>query len=643
MSTSLLGIAKEGEDFFVINITENYKARLVRWFGDLENRIAASLKAGNSVALVGPHGTGKSVLARYIAARFVGEYYAVIDLGVDVVTFDSLLEMLHEVPNALGFYDPLGISFYDNPLVPRGELATQWIHRCRYVVDRAMYLNTRDIPTLLVLPRDVLHFSPCRDLVEKSMRVLDIAEYLKHVELRRALEEVFLSHSSALGCRKADARPYVDYILRRHGDLSGVYALAAYGGRLYARQRCAPYQPEALYRKAIEELSKVYYGLYRELFFPTCREARALAVPLMLSLENEHLPVEVAYPLANVDHIARRLSILGKMGPAADALLREEILEELRDLYSPREEVIHAVRWSVAPKESVVREALKQAAGADPCMTPTGNPVQKLRTVYRGLLVLHPDLILQIARAIASIALGTGEHCRGEAGPYLCYNGATPRVVIEAIGTDPGRRITLELPAIQTVRCDDEDTDILAKLALTDARRVPAACLEKFVDLFYTHAPRRKDGVEIFYKLYRDYIEVAAERGTPHTLRKLAMAHLLGTPPRDSIPILARIVDTALEFGDYKTAEAAIAAAAALDPEAAARLVPNCDCPYLRISALYHVAKKMAEVGRSQEALNLLNLALDELERRDPRYEYTPQFTRQIELLYKQASLETLL
>ncbi|WP_258871769.1 hypothetical protein [Pyrobaculum aerophilum] len=191
MSTSLLGIAREADEYYVLNITDGYKAKLVNWFSELETRITATLKAGNSVALIGPHGAGKSVLARYIAARFVDEYYAVLDLGVDVITFDSLLEMLHEVPNALGFYDPLGISFYDNPLVPRGELGAQWARKCKYVIDRAMYLNTRDIPTLLVLPRDLFSFSPCKELVERNMKILDISEYLNRFNLRQVLEEVF--------------------------------------------------------------------------------------------------------------------------------------------------------------------------------------------------------------------------------------------------------------------------------------------------------------------------------------------------------------------------------------------------------------------------------------------------------------------
>ena len=98
MSTSLLGIAREGDEFYVLNITDNYKARLVYWFKDLEERLVTALKTGTSVALVGPHGSGKSVVARTIAAKFVGEYYAVIDLGVDAVTFDSLLEVLQKCP-----------------------------------------------------------------------------------------------------------------------------------------------------------------------------------------------------------------------------------------------------------------------------------------------------------------------------------------------------------------------------------------------------------------------------------------------------------------------------------------------------------------------------------------------------------------
>ncbi|MFN3805438.1 MAG: hypothetical protein ACK4SY_10305, partial [Pyrobaculum sp.] len=60
MSSLLLGVYRGREgDYYVLNITENYRARLVPWFQLLAERIMSSLKTGTSIALIGPHGTGK--------------------------------------------------------------------------------------------------------------------------------------------------------------------------------------------------------------------------------------------------------------------------------------------------------------------------------------------------------------------------------------------------------------------------------------------------------------------------------------------------------------------------------------------------------------------------------------------------------
>ncbi len=69
------------------------------------------------------------------------------------------------------------------------------------MIDRALYLSTRETPTLLVLPYDLLPHSTCREHVERNMKVVDIAEYLGHIDLPAALGEVFSSHAAALGCR----------------------------------------------------------------------------------------------------------------------------------------------------------------------------------------------------------------------------------------------------------------------------------------------------------------------------------------------------------------------------------------------------------------------------------------------------------
>lgn len=644
MSTSLLGIAREGDEFYVLNITDNYKARLVHWFKDLEERIVATLKAGTSVVLVGPHGSGKSVVARKIAARLVSEYHAVIDLGVDAVTFDNMLEMLHEVPSALGLYDPLGVTLYDNPLVPRAELAAPWMRRCRYVIDRALYLNTRETPTLLVLPYDLLRHSTCRERVERNMKVVDIGEYLGYIDLPAALGEVFSSHAAALGCRTGSPEPYVDYLLRKHGDFSGVFALAAYGGRLYAKQRCAAYKPESLYRDALQQLSRLYHELYQELFFPTCREAKALSTPLLLSIQGQHIPADLAHPLANVDQIARRLSILGKITPATETakLAREEVLEELRELYRPQEELAKAVEWAVSPKESVVRESLKLTLGEHPCISMHDSPAQKIRVAYRGLLALRPEYSLDFAKAMAKIATGRGDMCREEVGRYLCYGDAVPQVVIDALAL--GRRITLETyTALPSPHCVEDGEELLTQLALTDAKRIALTCLEKFAEVLYRVALRRPEALDVFYKLYQDYLEAAAERGTPPALRNLALAHYFGAPPRSAEDVLRRLVNTASALEDFKTAAAALSSLASITADEIRRLLPSCDCPFLKAFVAYSVARRLVELGHHQVALKLLETALTEAKRGDPRHEPTPQFIQELEELYREAALEVLL
>ena len=636
--SSLLGITKEGDDYYVLNLTENFKARLVNWFGGLEERIVSMIKTGTSVALIGPHGSGKSVVARYIAARLVGEYYAVIDLGVDVATFDSMLEILHEAPSALGFYDPIGITFYDSPLLPRSEPATQWMTKCRYIIDRAMYLATRDIPTLLVLPYDLLRYSRCREAVERNMRIIDISEYLRRVDLRRVLEDVFESHAAAHGCRKTLSQ-FVEYIIEKHSDLSGVVALAAYGGRYYARRRCVQSKPENLYEEALRSLAKLYYDLYSEVFFPTCQTARALATPLWLSLEGQQLPADLAYPLANVDSIARRIALLSKLGPQ-EAGVKEEVLEELKELYTPREELAPAVKWAVAPKESIIRESLRLTARENPCLLSPDNPARLIRTVYKGLLVLDSEIIFEFAKVIASLSLGQGEFCMSKIGKYVCKDGQVPPVVVDALGMTQGRRITQEVSMPSITRCDEEGIELLAGLALLDARRAPAKCVEKFVQLFYSAS---RSGLEFFYKFYQDYLEIAAERGTMPVLRKLAAAHLSRTPPREAVTVLEKVFHAALGAEDYKTAEIAAVALAAADLTSAKKIIPSCDCPILKISVALHIARSAYERGDHQEAIRYLELALAELKVQDPRYEYTPQFVKQIEELYRDLVLQTVL
>jgi hypothetical protein len=644
VSTSLLGIAREGDEFYVLNITDNYKARLVYWFKDLEERLMAILKTGASVALVGPHGSGKSVVARTIAAKFVSEYYAVIDLGVDAVTFDNLLEMLHEVPNAMGFYDPLGITFYDDPLVPRAELATTWMRRCRNIIDRALYLNTRETPTLLVLPYDLFRHSICRQQIEKSMKVIDIAEYMRHIDLPAVLREVFSSHAAALGCRESSPDAYIEYLLKRHDDLSGVFVLAAYGGRLYAKQRCAAYKPEILYQDALFQLSKIYYRLYQELFFPTCREARALSMPLLLSLQGQHIPVGLAHPLANVDQIARRLSILDKIVPTTEVatLAREEVLEELRTLYTPQEELDETVRWAVAPKESVVKESLKLTIKEHTCVSMPENPAQQIRIVYRGLLALRPEYLFEFAEAIAAVVLGKNDICREEVGKYFCFGDSMPQVVVEALAL--GRRITLETyTVVPTPRCVEDDYELIKQLALTDARSASTVCLEKFAETLYRAVLQRPEALDMFYKLYQDYIEAAVERGTPQALRNLALAHYFSAPPKEAEEVLKRLTNAALASEDFKTAAVALASLASVTTDEIDKFLPNCDCPFLRTFTAYNIAKRLIELGRHHEALKLLEVALAEAEREDPRHDATPHFVQEAEKLYKEAALETLL
>lgn len=629
--SSLIGISREAGEYYVINITENYKARLVRWFEDLAERIINSLKAGSSIVLLGPHGGGKSVIARYIAARLAQEYYAIIDLGVDTPSFDSLLEMLHEVPDALGFYDPLGITLYDSPLVPREETALTWRDRCDYVVDRAMYLATRDIPTLLVLPYSLYYHSRCAGQLERHMKVMDIAEHLRRVDLKSALIDVFTAHANALGCPKPLGAPYVDYVLSKHGDFSGVFPLAVYGAKKYVERRCGPYQPEELYKEAIGALSRIYYRLYKALYFSTCESAKAIAPSLYLSLRGDFLPTRVAHVLPNARQIARRLAILGRI--AEPSPVRYEILEELESLYQQREEFRDAIEWATSPKESAVREALLNTVVENSCMAP-GDPVQALRIVYRGLMTVKPTLVVELAKAIAAIALGQYD-CGGEIGDFLCRQGTVPRAAIEALAAG-GRRITLETQLHLPATCTGEDIEILTQLALMDARRATYRCIERFTDILYRQALGRQNSLEVFYILYRDYLEIAAQRGELPALRKLALAHYFGKPPDLAKAVLKDLFDLAVKQDDVKTAEIAFSTLARLSPSDAQAVLPQCDCPYLKTATLYRLALITGDVKILEKLIDMIQIC-------DPRYEYTPHFLEEIERLYKESALKSLI
>ncbi|MEM4632412.1 MAG: hypothetical protein QW610_02195 [Pyrobaculum sp.] len=639
--SSLLGIAKDGENYYIINVTENYKTKLINWFGDLEQRIIHSLKSGTSIALIGPHGVGKSVLARYVAAKLVGEYYAVIDLGVDVATFDSLLEILHEVPDAIGFFDPLGITFYDSPLLPRTDPAVIWMSKCKSIIDRSLYLTTRDVATLIVMPNTLYRYSRCREYIERYMKILDLGEYLQRQPLREILESIFSSHASSLGCKKIDTNRYVDYILSRHSDLSGVFVLAAYGGRVVARERCTTNDETSIYKKVLDEVANLYGQLYKDLFFPTCRDAKSISIPLLLSLKGQYLPYGITQPLSNIDKVSRRLLMLNKLTSLKDvtSLVVEEILEELRELYEADTASVAAQQWSVDRKESIVAESLKLTLEHEQCIEKLQDVVQKIRIVYKGLLAIKQDIAYDFAKAIAYIATGRLDICKEEVGKYLCNNGEVPQIVVEALSA--GRRITLE---ISTVFHRHDDSDELIRAALTDARRAPLRCVENIIDILYRDVALQGKPIDIFYKFFHDYVEVALNRHTPTLLRKLALSHFYSKSlPQEAYEVLKTVITLAYVEEDYKTVEAAAAALTKLSHKDALKYIPQCECPYLKATVAYRIAKTLVELGEYQEALKTLEIAIDEIKKGDKRYEFTQSFIQEVENLYRQAALEILL
>jgi TPR repeat protein len=240
------------------------------------------------------------------------------------------------------------------------------------------------------------------------------------------------------------------------------------------------------------------------------------------------------------------------------------------------------------------------------------------------------------------IATGRGDMCREEVGRYLCYGDAVPQVVIDALAL--GRRITLEMyTVLPSPRCVEDGEELLTRLAFTDARRVPLTCLEKFAEVLYSAVLRRPEAFDVFYRLYQDYLEAAAERGTPPALRNLALAHYFGALPRGAEDVLKRLVNTASALEDFKTVAAALSSLASITADETGRLLPTCDCPFLKAFVAYSVARRLMELGRHQVALKLLETALTEVKRGDPRHEPTPQFIQELEELYREAALEALL
>jgi tetratricopeptide (TPR) repeat protein len=147
----------------------------------------------------------------------------------------------------------------------------------------------------------------------------------------------------------------------------------------------------------------------------------------------------------------------------------------------------------------------------------------------------------------------------------------------------------------------------------------------------------------MFYKLYQDYIETAVERGTPQALRNLALAHYYSAPPKEAEDVLKRLTNVALASGDFKTAVVALASLASVTTDEIGKFLPHCECPFLRAFTAYNIAKRLIELGRHQEALKLLEVALAEAKREDPRHDATPHFMQEVEKLYRETALETLL
>ncbi|MFN7106289.1 MAG: hypothetical protein ACK4M3_06900, partial [Pyrobaculum sp.] len=461
----------------------------------------------------------------------------IIDVGTSEDVFDNAIEVLHEVPDALGFYDPVGVTFYDSPLLVRSEAARIWKRRCGRIIDRIVYLRSLDIPTILVLPQDLYHYVPCTELLAKSVRLIDMEEYLHNVDSRRVLGEIFLSHATALGCRELDPAPYIDLILNRHEDFSGVFPLAVYGAKIVVERKCRFHDHKELYREAMRELSRLYQGLYEDLFFA---ENRRLVPAISLSLGGIHLPPAVAYLFPDVEKIAKRLKVLEMR--TDNGRIREGLVEELEEFFEIDEGMWNDLMWSASPKESVVREALRGLESST-------DVVKDVRTIYRGLIAVDPDAVHDFAKAIAHIAWGLNP-CHLEIGVYLCYEDSVPPVVIEAL-THGGRVTTVFTtePA-----ADGNDVEVLAQLALVDARLTSETLLARFVELLYGKVLEEPPALPRFYRLYRDYIETSAEKVKAAVLRKLALIHYFGETPQEATSVLKIIVKRAEEGGDMKAA-----------------------------------------------------------------------------------------
>lgn len=82
--------------------------------------------------------------------------------------------------------------------------------------------------------------------------------------------------------------------------------------------------------------------------------------------------------------------------------------------------------------------------------------------------------------------------------------------------------------------------------------------------------------------------------------------------------MLKRLVNTASALEDFKTAAAAFSSLASITADETGRLLPPCDCPFLKAFVAYSVARRLVELGHHQEPLKLLETALTEAKRGDP-------------------------
>jgi hypothetical protein len=213
----------------IVNETEQIKLVTDIHYSKVYDVISTSLSDRKSVVLTGPHGIGKSILARY----FMGQK---IRLGIPVVSVERLnLQNVREVLDIAAqeklpvLYDPMGPAVYEDRNELRGW-EFQYLEKNIYEIVKEIFQS--NAVALMVLPTDLLekiqaHFST------SNYESINLEKYVKHESFLKNIIKAY-----AHNCNFSSEKLLDEFADKLQAFDDGYTLIAAYIGRWLRKNNC---------------------------------------------------------------------------------------------------------------------------------------------------------------------------------------------------------------------------------------------------------------------------------------------------------------------------------------------------------------------------------------------------------------------